>query len=432
MFGHHLTAPAAGTSRDRQVESTRLTLVPIVSCSTVLTPLTKLSTLALVVCFVTTSYSLCSIALHRAHCTYHTHCKLTASSLQARLSGLPREWRSVASSHDGMKLAAACSNGNIWTSTNAGQNWREVTTAAGSAKHWTCVTASADGDVIVAGAAGSSQQASIGCIWASRDSGDTWSQLVKPGITWSSVCCSQDSTKIIAVAKTGDIWLGRQEGKRTDQSLWVEVSSTGRIPRKWTHITCSADRRFISAVVNGGNIWSSIDSGRSWNENRTTGRPKEWECITASSSGQYIAAVVWRGGIWTSEDYAITWTENSWIAEHQQWRAICCSSDGAQLVAAANAGSIWISYDHGAEWTQIESAGAAKDWSCVACSSDGSMLAATVNGGNIWLSSDSGRSWAEINPTDFENTCSGNREWRSIAMSSEGTKLAAVACRCHF
>jgi hypothetical protein len=69
-------------------------------------------------------------------------------------------WGDITSSSDGNKLAAGvgvpgggCCAGNIWTSTNSGAAWTEVT-STGSAKIWFSITSSSDGTKLAAVAYG--------------------------------------------------------------------------------------------------------------------------------------------------------------------------------------------------------------------------------------------------------------------------------------
>jgi hypothetical protein len=64
--------------------------------------------------------------------------------------------------------------------------------------------------------------------------------------------------------------------------------------------------------------------------------------------------------------------------------------------------------------------GSSKDWYSITLSSDGTKLAAVGNAEKIWTSTDSGETWTE-------DSSIGNQWWRSITSSSDGTKLAAVA-----
>lgn len=58
-----------------------------------------------------------------------------------------------------------------------------------------------------------------------------------------------------------------------------------------------------------------------------------------------------------------------------------------------------------------------RSWRSIASSSDGTKLAAVVAAGQIYTSTDSGVNWTARD---------SNRDWRSIASSSDGTKLVAV------
>jgi len=79
----------------------------------------------------------------------------------------------------------------------------------------------------------------------------------------------------------------------------------------------------------------------------------------------------------------------------------------------------------GAVWTQR---GTVQDWSSVASSSDGTKLVAvagpsvynSTGAGNIYISSDSGVTWTPSGPS---------QTWSSVASSSDGTKLVAVVGR---
>lgn len=61
-----------------------------------------------------------------------------------------------------------------------------------------------------------------------------------------------------------------------------------------------------------------------------------------------------------------------------------------------------------------------RTWSGVAMSSDGSKLAACAVGGSIWTSTDAGVTWTE-------RTSAGARNWNGICSSTDGTKLAAIS-----
>jgi hypothetical protein len=68
----------------------------------------------------------------------------------------------------------------------------------------------------------------------------------------------------------------------------------------------------------------------------------------------------------------------------------------------------------GATWIPRDSD---RNWQSVASSSDGAKLVAVVYGGQIYTSTDSGATWTARD---------SNRSWQSVASSSDGTKLVAV------
>ncbi|MFA7285919.1 MAG: fibronectin type III domain-containing protein [Candidatus Paceibacterota bacterium] len=69
-------------------------------------------------------------------------------------------------------------------------------------------------------------------------------------------------------------------------------------------------------------------------------------------------------------------------------------------------------------WTEQTNSGQ-RDWRDVASSSDGTKLVAVVNSGYIYTSNNSGATWTE-------QTSSGVRNWDSVASSSDGVKLVAA------
>jgi len=117
---------------------------------------------------------------------------------------------------------------------------------------------------------------------------------------------------------------------------------------------------------------------------------------------------------------AANWHEVSFVG--RSWQSIASSSDGTKLAAVVDGGNIWTSADAGANWTAVKSeplwsnfsflnsssciesdwnfidvsVGVSKRWRSIASSSDGTKLAAVVDGGNIWTSADAGANWTAV------------------------------------
>jgi len=78
---------------------------------------------------------------------------------------------------------------------------------------------------------------------------------------------------------------------------------------------------------------------------------------------------------------------------------------------------IYTSTDAGLTWTAQTAAGQ-RGWRAIASSADGTRLAAIYGTGYVWTSADSGLTWNQANTP--------NTYWSSIASSADGVKLAAV------
>ena len=84
----------------------------------------------------------------------------------------PHYWRAIASSSDGMKLAAVSNegftlpvDGEIWTSSDSGLSW---TKRSVEPQYWRGIASSSDGTKLAA-------VARFSDIWTSTDSGKSWS-----------------------------------------------------------------------------------------------------------------------------------------------------------------------------------------------------------------------------------------------------------------
>jgi len=227
----------------------------------------------------------------------------------------------------------------------------------------------------------------------------------------------------------------------TFYAKWVRKTIAGN--KAWRSIAMSSDGQKIAAVVRGGHIYTSSDGGATWTE-RTSAGNKAWRSIAMSSNGQKIAAGVWGGYIYTSSDGGATWTERT-SAGIGYWISIAMSRDGTKLATVSpffwgyRAGRVWndtdrisLSYDGGASWgrsitfsTHTSSVKIYYYWRSIAMSSDGTKLAAVPDSfnsslyiGRFHISENSGASWSP--------RLQWRARWASVAMSSDGQKIATV------
>jgi len=134
----------------------------------------------------------------------------------------------------------------------------------------------------------------------------------------------------------------------------------------------------------------------------------------------------------------VTVTNMNSVSEY--WTAVEMSPDGTKMIAGGSANyggslpknatqqgtsSIWTSADSGATWTQRTTSGT-RWYTAVAISDDGSRLAAVSDtsedkdGGYIITSTDGGATWTE-------RTNLGVHKWTGVEMNATGTRIVASA-----
>lgn len=206
------------------------------------------------------------------------------------------------------------------------------------------------------------------------------------------------------------------------------VWTQGNAPAtNWQAVASSSSGNKLVAVGSSGGIYCSTNSGTNWT--RTSAPNLSWSSVASSSDGMKLAAVVYGGGIYFSMDSGASWTNSN--ATNLSWQAIASSSDGTKLVAVtyggfntSTNGGIYTSSDSGRSWSKTSAPmlnGIVPNWRSVASSSDGTKLVAGIDYGVIFISRDSGLTWAG---TSVPNGSAA--QWYSVASSSDGRKLVAV------
>jgi photosystem II stability/assembly factor-like uncharacterized protein len=273
-------------------------------------------------------------------------------------------WKSVASSADGLKLAAVVDNGQIYLSSNFGTNWTAVSAAPAGVRNWNSVSSSTNGQVLAA-------SVFRGKIYVSTDSGTTW------------------------IAREND---------RTWRSVAVSASIS-------TNVLQTNAVAVLAAVTSGGQLYVSQDSGTNWTARATD---QLWTSIAMSADGGKMVASVYGGSLYTSVDKGTNWTS---VASPRLWSAVASSRDGVKLAASEVGGSIWTSVDGGANWT-ASTGSVGRNWSSVAMSADGSRLLAGVTGGKLYRSLDGGATWKEV--------AGSNQNWSAVAGSQDLKKVVVA------
>jgi hypothetical protein len=296
-------------------------------------------------------------------------------------------WAGVASSSDGTKVVAAAFSavingpGLIYTSTNAGGTWAPTTAPA---SFWASVASSADGRMLAAAEAESPlANDTPGLIYTSQDSGSTWQQSGAPSNNWGSVVCSADGTKLMATYSrylTNGAWInaGSIYASADSGTTWTRTSAP---EIEWSSIASSVDGTKLVAAAGG--IYTSGDSGTNWT--RTSAPSNNWGSVACSANGTKLIAADYGFGpnpigptIWASTNSGVTWVPTS--APNNRWGALAASADGTKIVAADSGegdGVIYISADSGATWQTVAPP---EIWMSIACSADFTKLFATTAG----------------------------------------------------
>lgn len=201
-----------------------------------------------------------------------------------------------------------------------------------------------------------------------------------------------------------------------------EWSSAAEPTRNWTGIVSVTTTGVVVAGVEAGSLYYGNISNEPWTATESASGSQSWRKPASATSTGYVIAPNATGYARTSSNYGGTWTSRTGGPPGMgDSGGAAISGNGAAMAVAAGISmstdrGVWISADYGATWTKRATQ---IDWSGVAMSSDGTKLAACVSSGYIWTSTNSGTSWTE-------RTGSGSRLWQAIASSSDGTKLAAV------
>ncbi len=304
--------------------------------------------------------------------------KSLRTALAFAKTGAPEtNWTSIASSADGVKLAAA-GGGVIYLSANSGDTW-EASGGTG-----TLVVSSADGMILFT--------LNNGQLFSSFDFGESWASNSTPA-SFSSLAVSADGSKLAAISgrmiyastNFGVTWLSSGA-----PSNYVSSFPYGLLlPIFWTSIASSADGNKLAATSYGldpygrvtfGAIYTSTDSGQTW-ARRYSFPFYQIFSIASSADGGVLAAITY------SRTLISTNSANNWQAvwTYPQLHSLTLSGDGTTLAGIApDYYRIFTSPDSGQ--TLFEATAPFLNWSALATSADGKQIVATANGGGIYIS----------------------------------------------
>lgn len=316
--------------------------------------------------------------------------------------------------------------------------------------HLNSIASSADGTKL---AIVNSNGITGGYIYTSTDSGATFVERLGSGARyWDKIVSSSDGMKLLATTI-----LNSSNDPATADGVYISIDGgvtwnkqIGLGDHPWTSAASSADGSKLFVVDykriggNGESMFYSFDSGATWNTSNSTIR---WlgrfnimrkNGIASSADGNKLAAIDViladdSGRIFTSTNSGITWNQTS--APQIEWTGISSSPDGTKLVAWGVSNSttispppayVYTSSDSGVTWIRRTTPGGTNVTPLVhiVMSSDGTKLAA-VAGWRLYISSDSGVTWVEAPNSQPGDGTTGS--YTDVAISADGTNVFALA-----
>ena len=244
-----------------------------------------------------------------------------------------------------------------------------------------------------------------------------------PNQKWLSVSISTAGRYQVAVEETGDIYVSKNFG--IDWNIKTNIGEANS-----NSISMSTSGQYQTAS-NGRNIYISSNYGETWNSVYNFGNTQVF--VGVSLNGQYQNVISSGDSLYQSRDYGLTWVrfddEYSELYNSIQMFPTCdvaMSFNGNyQTIVSEN---IYTSSDYGFTWNTVDlNPGVDSDWDdrnwiSIAMSSDGKHQTALEDVGEIYISHDFGATW-----TTQDKLIIRDKQWRSVAMSANGRFQTALA-----
>lgn len=310
-------------------------------------------------------------------------------------------WMDVAASADGNRLVACAAGDGIYLSVSNALHWTLVSGTASPSNYWEAVCSSASGSRL--GAVRNAQGGASPDIFRSSNYGSSFTAAGAPYENWTAIASSDDGLKLAAV---GRVFYGSPVYTSSNGGgSWT----AGPVSRDWTDIASSSDGSRLAAVcyaatnpVVSGTLWLSTNSGASWQQ---TAAPSQlWTSVASSSDGMKLFACAENtnassGAIFASTNGGTTWMQTP--ADAAPYSAIACSADGVVVAAVSYFGNgrIRVSQNSGANWNSLDAPAAF--WRGIALSADGAQITIVGDSG-IWTRTLQFRPPTIIDRPDFQ------------------------------
>jgi len=219
------------------------------------------------------------------------------------------------------------SAGNIWKSTDYGDEWADTTeNIGGGSTENVCLEYLGNGKLL-AGSCATNNDGSRG-LWSSSDYGDNWSQLGSFDFNIFSLLYLGDGVVLAGIKTTGVI-------KRSDDygATWTDKGDAGT-----DSCYSMVEVREGEIIACGSKRIRSTDNGLTWADDDT-----DFYHVMCNMGGGWVLGGVQtgNGGIFKSSDYGATWAE---VDNYGYIWALCFIGDGKALAGECAAGDPGIIY----------------------------------------------------------------------------------------
>lgn len=258
-------------------------------------------------------------------------------------------WSQVAMNSTGTQIAAVISTA-IWASSDSGATWSSKGT-----NNYTAVALAGNGDTLLALQSG-------GVVYRSDDFGSNWVLCWSPPSTvyWSAADVSSNASVMTAVANPGYVY-----GSANYGASWTQRTPPSS---SWVGVAMSFDGLVQAVISNTGYLYTSSNTGASWISRMTYGA-NVFHSIAMNYAGDR-QTVISDTIVYTSSNYGATWTSRYTAPSGYSFSygTVVMSTDGSKQYIAAS-GRIYKSTDYGVTWA-VDNAPVV-DYGGLALSSDG-------------------------------------------------------------
>ena len=250
----------------------------------------------------------------------------------------PSNINAINITHDGQHQTA--SNGSsIFVSNDYGNTWSKALDTQGTIVY---VSISLNGQyqkVVISGDS----------LYSSNDYGVSWSRLDDNSNLYYSI--QAFPTMSVSISYNGQYQVIAAETIyiSSDYGSTFYDSFTGGDPfedRNWLDVSVTSDGQYMVAIESGGKIYITSDYGSNWNvvTDSTVDINALWRNVSISATGRYMSILQDNGFIFYSTDFGVTWNRNEDPnLQGRQWRCVCVSANGHYQLAAELNGYIYMS-----------------------------------------------------------------------------------------